>query len=275
METKPYLFGDSKAEAERLRAQAVLLEPATRQFLRRVGIAPGMRVLDVGCGAGDVTLCLAELVGPRGSVLGVDVSPTILEAARQRVAEARRDNVRFVEGDVSSAPLGGDFDAVVGRCVLFFVPDRVAALRRLRRALRPGGVLAFQEPGNATVPPSAVPSSPLLDGMWGWLRAVYERNGADLHAGLRLFNLFRQAGLPAPEMHLEALVGGGPDWGGYDYMASLVRLLLPRMVELGITTEAEVAIDTLAARLRAEMVEQDSAAVTLSFVSAWARVEAQ
>jgi len=275
MQNKTYLFGDSTAEAGRLRAQALLLEEVTSQFLARAGIAPGMRVLDVGCGAGDVTICLAERVGPSGTVLGIDMSPTILETARWRIEQAKLHNVRFIEGDIASAPLDGEFDAIVGRCVLFFVPDRVAALRRLRRVLRPGGVMAFQEPGNATVPPLAVPASPLLTQVWDWIRAVYERSGADLFMGLRLFNLFRQAGLPAPVMHLEALAGGGPDWGGYEHMASLVRILLPRMIEFGIATEAEVAVDSLPSRLCDEMAAHDSAAVTMSLVSAWTRVGTQ
>ena len=77
-----YVLGHSERELERLRLQAQLIDPITRQFLIEAGIAPGMRVLDVGCGAGDVALLAADLVGPTGQVVGVD-SPAIGVRRRQ------------------------------------------------------------------------------------------------------------------------------------------------------------------------------------------------
>jgi hypothetical protein len=89
--------------------------------------------------------------------------------------------------------------------------------------------------------------------------------------GINLFRLFGQAGLPAPEMRLYATVGGGEAWPGYENLADLVRTLLPRILEYGVATEEEVGIDTLAERLRAEVVGQDGVAITYSLVTAWAR----
>lgn len=264
-----YLFGHSDEETNRLQKQAGLFNPSTRRLLKEAGLSTGMDVLDVGSGAGDVTLLLADLVGDTGSVLGIDRNPRLLNIARARARDAGARHVSFLVGDVATITLDRDFDAVVGRCVLFFLQDPLAVVRRLIDHLRPGGVVAFQEPGNAVLAPYAVPASPVLDQMWQWIMEVYRRSHMDLAFGLQLRPLFLKAGLPEPEMHLDAAVGGGPDWAGYDYMASLIRTLLPQILQHGIATEREVDIETLADRLHAE----SEISTTWSFVSAWAHKE--
>jgi SAM-dependent methyltransferase len=265
-----YLFGSSAAETERLQLQAQILGSYTARFLDDAGIAEGMKVLDVGTGAGDVALLLAKRVGPAGAVVGVDANPEILETARARVAGARLSNVSLVAGDVASVDLEHGFDAVVGRCVLFFVSDPVVVVRRLASRIREGGIVAFQEPANATLAPMSLPRSPLLEQLWEWILQTYRHIGMDLYNGLRLHSIFLEAGLPAPTMHLDAAVGGGPDWPGCRYMAALIRTLLPQIVKLGIATEQEVDIDTLADRLQEE-VGAEGAAVTWGFITAHAR----
>ncbi len=266
-----YAFGHSEAETRRLQAQSRLFNPATRRLLEEAGIGPGMRVLDVGSGAGDVALLAAELVGPGGEVVGVDANPAILETARARARAAGQTHVSFLEGDITSAVPDGPFDAAVGRCVLFFLADPAAALRRVAGAVRPGGAVAFQEPGNATLRPDALPPSPLLDRAWDWILEAYRRAGLDWHMGLRLFPLFTEAGLPVPRMRLDAAVGGGPDWEGYDYIAETLRAILPLILKHGVATAEEVGIDTFGARLREEVVGPGGVMTTWSFVTAWAR----
>src|ERR1700720_4114454 len=97
--TRAYALGHSGRELERLSAQARLIDPITRQFFRDAGIVPGMRVLDVGSGAGDVSFLVADLVGDAGEVVGVDRSPNALAAARARAIAQSRHNVLFLEGD--------------------------------------------------------------------------------------------------------------------------------------------------------------------------------
>ena len=266
-----YLFGHSQTETDRLLRQAEMFGPYTRRLFEQAGISPGMKVLDVGSGAGDVAFIAADIVGQNGKVAGVDSNAEILAIARQRADALNLKNVTFEVGDVASVPLDHDFDAVVGRCVLFFMQDRLRALRRLVDSVRAGGVIAFQEPGNATLPPSAVPPSVLLDQIWHWIMELYRETGMDLYAGLRLFSLFKQANLPDPHMHLDAAVGGGADWPGYEYIAGLVRTILPRLVQHGIVTAAEVDIDSLAHRLRDEVVRSNGVVTTWSFITAWAR----
>ena len=205
----PYLFGYSEEESQHLRKQARLFNRSTHRLLQDAGVGPGMHVLDVGSGLGDVALLAAELVGPSGAVVGIDTNPRSLDTARHRAHAAGLRNVSFRTGDIASLELDEAFDALVGRCILFFLGDPSAVLRRLVGYVRSGGPIAFQEPGNATLQPVAVPPSPLLDQLWQWIMQTYRHAGLDLSMGLHLFQLFGEAGLPAPEMHLDAAVGVG------------------------------------------------------------------
>ena len=177
-----------------------------------------------------------------------------------------------VVGDAASAELDHGFDAVVGRCVLFFAREPTALVHRVTGYVRDGGIVAFQEPANAT--PMSLPHSQLLERLWTWILETYRRADMDLFMGLRLRSIFAEAGLPAPEMHLDAAAGGGPDWPGYEYMARLIRTILPQITKLGVATEEDVGIDTLADRLRAD-IGDDGAAVTWGFITAWAQHQAR
>src|SRR5690554_6309973 len=94
-----YVLGRSDGETRRLILQHQIYGPSTRRLFEAAGIGAGLRVLDVGSGAGDVALLLADLVGPRGQVTGIDLNATILETARARAQAAGRQNVTFQAGD--------------------------------------------------------------------------------------------------------------------------------------------------------------------------------
>ena len=239
--------------------QAEILDGATRRMLEEAGIGAGMCVLDVGTGAGDVALCAARLVGPGGRVIGVDANPELISLARERAAAAGLTCVEFVVDDVTRYVPPAPLDALVGRCVLFFLADPAAHLARLAAGVRRGGAVAFQEPGNAALAPATTAAAPTFARMWGWIMDVYERAGLDAQMGLRLHRVF-----------LDAAAGGAPDWPGFEYMAGLVRTLLPQITALGIASAEEVDVDGLADRLRAEAAATGCAVTTWSFVTAWA-----
>ena len=124
-----YLLGHADPELERLQLQARCLEGLTRRLIKECGIEPGMRVLDLGSGAGDVAMLVAEAVGPSGRVLRVDAAPRAVEMARRRAEEAGLRHVEFVVGDDEQISNHGLF----GRCVLVLSlirPPRFAGRRR-------------------------------------------------------------------------------------------------------------------------------------------------
>ena len=267
-----YLMGRGEAETRRLISQSKLYGRFTRRLLEDAGVEEGMKVLDVGTGAGDLALMAAEMVGPTGSVVGVDQDPQVLKAASARAEAARLDNIWFYAGDFrEGVPDDGPFDAVVGRLVLLYVPDPAEALRGLIYRLKPGGIAAFGEFNFLPESALAHPPSPLWETMWSWMRAVVRKAGLDPATGYNLRRTFLHAGLPEPEMSLCSPVGGGPDWPGYDHAAESLRSMLPLIVKLGIATEGEVEIDTLARRLRAETVAAGGVVKAPDLLVAWAR----
>ena len=141
-----YVLGHTDHEKCRLIRQARILAPATEHFLRDAGIVPGMRVLDIGCGMGDVTILVAQLVGPQGKVMSIDMDQASISIAQSRATAAGLVNTMFRQADVSAFTDFEPFDAVVGRLVLEFLPDPAAIIKRLCGLLRSGGIMAFQEP---------------------------------------------------------------------------------------------------------------------------------
>lgn len=240
----------------------------TRRLLIDAGISAGMRVLDVGCGSGDVALLCSELVGETGSVVGIDRDPAPLALARSRANERSAANVAFRQSDIDDLSAEtGVFDAVVGRRVLMYQRDSVDAIAKLARVLRPGGLMVFQEHDTTMVPASLLPM-PLHHRVQGWMRKTIEREGADLHMGFNLHRVLTQAGLTVDEVRAEAIV----QTPGAAYPAgTIIRAMLPRIVKHGVATEEEVDIETLDRRL-----DEERAAVPATYIGdmmfgAWAR----
>ena len=249
-----YTLGRTSHETTRLIEQSRIYGESTTRLCKRAGIAEGMRVLEIGSGAGDVTLTLAEHVGPTGQVVGVDVNATILNTARQRAADAGMRNIEFIAGDARTLTFPEAFDAVVGRFVLMYMDDPGEAFAKLIKLLKPGGIAAFQEPEYTIYPAFIHPDTPLVNQLVAWILDVFEHSGAHLNMGIGLYRTFVDAGLPPPTMHLESPIGAAGTWAGYRYMATIFQSLLPLLEKYGLATAEQVGLDTLAARLRQEIL---------------------
>src|SRR5450432_4205215 len=184
MHTDEYLLGHSSGEVERLQAQAHFIEPITRRIFREEGIVPGMRVLEIGSGAGDVAFLAADMIGTTGEVVGVDRVSAAVETARARAVGRALRHVSFQSGDPAEMSFDRPFDAVIGRYVLQFQQQPALMLRKLAAHARPGGVVVFHEldwDGVRSFPPS-----PLHDRYRAWCATTLQLSGAELHMGMKL-----------------------------------------------------------------------------------------
>ena len=165
-----------------------------------------------------------------------------------------------------------DFDAVIGRLVLTYIPEPAAILQHLAARLRPGGILAFQEVDFSLYRSIDCPETPLMNQLVEWGLAVFERSGANGGMGLDLYGAFVDAGLPEPVLQYVAPLGGLSSWGGYLFMESAFRSLVPLMDQFGIAAPETVDVDTLAERLRAEVVASKRPLLLPPHVTAWAHL---
>ena len=194
-----------------------------RITVERLGLARGARVLDVCCGSGASALPAAEIVGPEGSVHGVDLCDNLLALGREKARARGLGNAEFRAGDILALDYpDAAFDAVICVFGLFFVPDMPAAVRELWRRVRPGGRLAITtwgprlfEPANGAFWSSVRAVRPdLYKGFNPWdvvcdppaLRAVLERGGVD---GAEVAAASGTHPVPAPEAWWALVMGSG------------------------------------------------------------------
>ncbi|HMI86402.1 MAG TPA: class I SAM-dependent methyltransferase [Polyangiaceae bacterium] len=265
-----YLLGHSERELDRLVQQGAFYAQFTAELLERAGLSSGMRVLDVGCGAGDVSFLAAKLVGSTGSVLGVDRSEEAVAWARRRAAAAELTHVHFAVAELDGYSLEEPVDFIVGRFVLLYLPDPAKTLRSLARCLRPGGRLAFHEMDIRSG--RGIPEAKLYETAIRWIGAVFERAGFQPDMGSKLCTEFSKAGFAIPEIIAGTRVEAGPSSPGYAYLTESVRSLLPMMERTGVATAAEIGIDTLESRLRDEAVRGARCLFFPLLYGAWSQI---
>lgn len=233
----------------------------TPRMLDDADIAPGMRVLDVGCAMGLLTRELARRVGPEGSVLGIDRDAARLEMARAERAPEGSGTIAYAVADLSQAlPDLGQFDAIVGRRVLMYLPEPAEAVDRLAQLLKPGGVMAWHEHAG-TACPSSVRDVPHHARLASLIWDTIEREGGRRDTALRVPRMVRDAGLDPHSFRVEGIVLEDGSEGGAGQMA---RMMLPRMFATGVLDEANFDTAEIIARLESEK-EQASAPIVWDF----------
>lgn len=264
-----YVLGRTDAEHHRLNWQGRLISKLTQHFLEQTGVAPGMRVLDVGSGVGDAALLIARVVGRSGQVTCLDTDRAALAVAQERAAREGLNNLVFCPDDFHRHDPKTKYDAVLGRCVLLHQTDPLGALKSVLKYLRPGGVVAFQEPWFSCG--FSYPKAPLFQQMLGWLHDTVQSSGLDADIGVRLPSLYVSVGLSRPKLSFEMLVDCTPESEIYDFCADTVRSLLPRIEELGINTAENIQVGTLAERLRKEAGTLGTVIGVMPLMGAWSR----
>jgi ubiquinone/menaquinone biosynthesis C-methylase UbiE len=266
-----YALGYTNAEQERLIRQAAVIAPITERFFRQAGIRAGQRVLDLGSGMGDVAMLVARLVGPSGEVVGVERDANSIARAKARATVAGLDNISFLNSDVNNIAAHEPFDAAVGRFILMYLPDPVSVLRSVGRVVRPGGVVAFQEPSWAAMLALGA-GLPLWSQVRHLIREILVRSGANPEMGPALYRAFQEAGLPAPKMHLEMPLGNDADF--IRLTSDLLCSLRPLAEQHKVSLRELGDLHTLADRISAEVAEANTLVSLIGVVGAWSRKSA-
>lgn len=205
-------------------------------------ITPGMHLLDVGCGPGSITVGLGEHVGPSGSVIGIDNSPESVALAVGAAGDV--GNVTFETASVYELPFADDtFDAAYGHQVLQHLIDPVAALREVRRVLKPGGVIGVRDADYGTM--THHPTCPSIDTWLQLYHTVARANGGEPDAGRRLPQWVSAAGFVEPTVTSSVWTFATSDERQSWAQLWASRIMLPRFadraVALGICEHIEIA----------------------------------
>jgi 2-polyprenyl-3-methyl-5-hydroxy-6-metoxy-1,4-benzoquinol methylase len=194
-----YILATGGKDMERLRLLQQVYGPGSEASLLLAGLAAGQRVLEVGCGSGNMACWMAEQVGKSGSVVGIDNSPEQIELAREQAKTRGLSNVEFQVADAYSPRLPErSFDLVCCRLVLMHLTRPVEALATMRSLVKPGGIVLAEEMdlGVWLCDPPAVVMNQFyeLNVALGELRGEHFRLGSSLHI------VFREAGFERPEV---------------------------------------------------------------------------
>ena len=220
--TKYVLDHHLTGERARLALMSRLLDPMHRRHLEALGIAPGARAVEVGCGNGSISGWLARQVGPTGRVVAVDLDLSLVDVAAP--------NLELRRADICAGPIErGGFDLVTARAVLHHVADAGAAIANLVASLAPGGGILLIEPDFL---PVSVAAPAEVKAFWdGWL-AWSQAQGIDYHIGRSLAPRLAALGLEQVAGTAEtAVYNGGSPWA--TYWIDTVTELRPRLVGSG------------------------------------------
>jgi ubiquinone/menaquinone biosynthesis C-methylase UbiE len=266
-----YVLGHTDVEVQRLLLQGQLYNDYTEHALQLAGLRPGMRVLDVGCGPGDVSFIAARLVGPTGSVLGVDAAPEMIELARARASEQGLSAVHFKQAEIDAITLDEPVDAVIGRLILIHLPDPAAALRQLRAFVRPGGAIAFSE--NDITGARSIPDMPLFRQVTTGIARAFEAMGLSPRFGTTLHKVFTDAGLGAPHLTLSTPIGTAAETNILAYAAEVWRLVRPIAQRMGFAIDELDDIDSFVPRFRQEALAVNALITMPPLITAWTQVQ--
>jgi len=260
-----YALGSADPELERLEQQSAMIDEPTRLLLGLAGIGRGMRVLDLGSGLGHVATALADLVGPSGQVVGIDNDSRMVAEATRRAAGRR--HLRFERADVRTWSCGEPFDAVIGRLILFHLPDALEVVRHHLSHLRRGGrfvAIDFDLGGIRTEPPA-----PLFERYGRLVTDTFRRVGADPMIGARLGMMLVDAGLAdSRSIGVSQYLPPG-DPRGAAMLAGVVRSLAPRMIDARLAAADDIGIETLQRRLENDLDAARAVVLPPTLVGAW------
>lgn len=185
-----------QAEMNRLQCQAEELSPLVLESIEKCGISEGMKVVDVGCGTGQVSFLISKLVGPRGAVIGIDANPTAIELCRNIATTERVKNVSFIVGnacDMSRDLQDNSIDISYSRFLLTHLEDPLAAIREMIRVTTREGIIMIEDCDLTHW--IVEPDDRSVNQLWKWYSSIIMKNGGDPSLGRKLYRMFIDQGL--------------------------------------------------------------------------------
>jgi ubiquinone/menaquinone biosynthesis C-methylase UbiE len=261
--TGHYPIDRRAGEIERLWIQADALASDTAIMLDQIGIEPGWRCLDLGCGPGGITDLLSARTGSTGRVVGLDADTVFLGYARERTRNCT--NIKFVSGDAYRTGFPrGSFDLVHMRFVASTAGSPAALLKEMIELTRAGGIVALQEPDVSTL--NCYPPSPAWDRLRDAIAQVFASVGADVRLAQRLYQLAKQAGLE--EVHYRPfLVGVRSSDPMIDYLPATAESVRSTLLDKRLMTASE--LEAALAECRAHLADPDTVFTTYTVAQVW------
>lgn len=271
MKNSEYVLGHSDFELRRLARQAELLEPSTREYFHAAGMAPGMRVLDVGSGTGEVAFLAAEFVDPSGEVLGTDIAPVAIALhamplkcvgkLMSHFARAIQPKWYSIVRSISSSVAVCFTIKPIQLLCFAGLPNTCGLVARCFSLNRIGASCVRSRQRR----PMIVAAAGSLTYSIGWALVLPIR--------VRECQAFLAAGLPAPMMRLRMIIGdavSASEW--LRAVADIAIVMLPAMEQHGIATSTDIDCDTIAERLVHEVASSGSIVIGRAEVGTWSRV---
>jgi SAM-dependent methyltransferase len=267
-ESDPYLLGYRHAEQERLERQALELSHESSRLFDRIGIQPGSRVVEIGCGPRGCLDLLSERVGTGGKVIGVERSAEQVERARKFALDSHLTNIEVLCLDARETGLPqASFDLATARLVLVNVPGPQLLVKEMVRLVRPGGAVALHEADSTTQ--RYDPPLPAQARLLQVLNLYAEMNGIDRAIGPKVPRMLREAGVVDvqvnPLVHIYP-----PGHGRRTLFLEFVENARSRILEKNLIGRIE--LDELTAALKDHLEDPETLVLSSVFIQAWGRI---
>lgn len=266
-----YIFGSTLNEQQRLVAQARELEPQARWLLDHIGIQPGLRAIDIGCGPIGILNLLSERVGPQGRVVGLEYVERFAEMAGNEIVQRGLTNVEVAQADALSNGLQrNSFDFAHERLVMINIQTPEAILSQMIELVRPRGTIAVEEVDGASW--LCHPAHASWDTLVHTYHSAFRANGGNVFFGRRLPELLRLAGLEDVQCKVHV---GTVQPGAYrrKHLLSLLDSLHGKVLSLGLLTDKELTAHKYA--LAEHLDNPDTIVIDQLLVQAWGRKPTQ
>ena len=262
-----YVFGGTHIEQQRLLDQAREFQQQAHWLLDRIGIQPGWRVIDVGCGPLGILDSLSQRVGSRGEVVGLEYVPRFAEVASAEIVRLGLTNVRVIQADALTSGLGrNSFDFAHERLVMINRPNPQAILSEMVALVRGAGIVAVEEVDDASW--LCYPSHPSWDILVEIYHTAFDRHGGNVFFGRRLPEMLRSVGLEDVQckVHVDIVQ---PHGSRRKHLLSLLDSLHDKVISLGLLAENELAMHKTALELHLD--DPNTLVIDKLLVQSWGR----